>query len=128
MMSYAGAYYPSFALRLAMAYVGAKPADLKFTPGVEVTAGKLRVPLDEDSAMAVTFVGPPNSSGSMIKHVSFASVLNGSTGSDFFKDKIVLIGPTALGVGTAYVTRSPAIFRRSRSSRTSSRTSSTIAS
>ncbi|MDE2510553.1 MAG: CHASE2 domain-containing protein, partial [Elusimicrobia bacterium] len=104
MMSYAGAYYPSYALRLAMAYVGAKPQDVRFTPGVEVTAGRLRVPLDEDSAMAVTFVGPPNAAASIIKRVSFASVLNGSVGADFFKDKIVLIGPTALGVGTVYVT------------------------
>ncbi len=104
LMSYGGAYYPSYALRLAMAYVGAKPEDVKFTPGVEVTAGRLRVPLDSDSAMAVTFIGPPNAAGAMIKHVSFASVLNGSTGADFFKDKIVLIGPTALGVGSNYVT------------------------
>ncbi|MFI5345759.1 MAG: CHASE2 domain-containing serine/threonine-protein kinase [Elusimicrobiota bacterium] len=104
MMSYAGSYYPSYALRLAMAYVGAKPEDVRFTPGVEVSAGRLRVPLDEDSAMAVTFVGPPNAAAAIIKRVSFASVLNGSTGADFFKDKIVLIGPTALGVGTSYVT------------------------
>ena len=104
LMSYAGAYYPSYALRLAMAYAGAKPGDVRFTPGVEVSAGRLRVPLDEDNAMAVTFIGPPNAAAAMIKRVSFASVLNGTTGADFFKDKIVLIGPTALGVGTVYVT------------------------
>ena len=104
LMSYGGAYYPSFALRLAMAYAGVKPDDVRLTPGVEVAAGRLRVPVDEDNAMAVTFVGPPNAAAAMIKRVSFASVLNGSTGAEFFKDKIVLIGPTALGVGTSYVT------------------------
>jgi serine/threonine-protein kinase len=104
LIQYAGAYYPSYALRLAMAYEGADPKDLKFTPGVEVSAGKLRVPLDEDDTMAVTFIGPPNATAQTIKRVSFASVLNGATSPDFFKDKIVLIGPTALGVGTNFVT------------------------
>ncbi len=104
MIQYAGAYYPSYALRLAMAYEGVHPQDLKFTPGVEVVAGKLRVPLDDDDMMAVTFIGPPNATAQTIKRVSFASVLNGSASPDFFKDKIVLIGPTALGVGTDFVT------------------------
>ena len=104
LVQYAGAYYPSFALRLAMAYVGAKPEDVKFTPGVEVVAGRLRVPLDDDDTMPVTFIGPPNAVGETIKRVSFAAVLNGSASPDFFKDKIVLIGPTALGIGTNFVT------------------------
>jgi len=104
LIQYAGAYYPSFALRLAMAYVGAKPEDVKFTPGVAVTAGPLRVPLDDDDTMPVTFIGPPNAVAQTIKRVSFASVVNGTTSPDFFKDKIVLIGPTALGVGTNFVT------------------------
>jgi eukaryotic-like serine/threonine-protein kinase len=104
LVQYAGAYYPSFALRLAMAYAGAKPEDVRFTPGVEIVAGKLRIPLDDDDEMAVTFIGPPNATAQTIKRVSFASVLNGSTSPDFFKDKIVLVGPTALGVGTDFVT------------------------
>ncbi|MFI5363583.1 MAG: CHASE2 domain-containing serine/threonine-protein kinase [Elusimicrobiota bacterium] len=104
LIQYAGAYYPSYALRLAMAYVGAKPADVTFRPGVEVSAGPLRVPLDDEDTMAVTFIGPPNATAQTIKRVSFASVLNGSTSPDFFQDKIVLIGPTALGVGTNFVT------------------------
>jgi serine/threonine-protein kinase len=104
LMSYDGSYYPSYALRLAMAYVGAKPSDVRYSPGTAVSAGRLRVPVDDDGAMAVTFVGPPNAAASIIKRVSFASVVNGSTGANFFKDKIVLIGPTALGVGTTYVT------------------------
>jgi serine/threonine-protein kinase len=104
LIEYAGAYYPSYALRLAMAYEGINPQELKFTPGVEVVAGKLRVPLDDDDTMAVTFIGPPNATAQTIKRVSFASVLNGATSPDFFKDKIVLIGPTALGVGTDFVT------------------------
>ena len=104
LVQYAGAYYPSYALRLAMAYVGAKPEDVKFVPGVEVVAGSLRVPLDDEQTMPVTFIGPPNAAAQTIKRVSFAAVLNGAVSPDFFKDKIVLVGPTALGVGTEYVT------------------------
>ena len=101
LVQYDGALYPSYALRLVMAYQGLTPDEVKFIPGVEVSAGRLRIPLDADSMMAVTFLGP---SADTIKRASFRDVLAGSVSQDFFKDKIVLIGPTALGVGSNYVT------------------------
>ena len=99
---YDGALYPSYALRLAMAYYGLSPADVKFVPGVELAAGPLRIPLDGDSMMAVTFLGPPTAD--TIKRASFQAVMGGNVSPDFFKDRIVLIGPTALGVGSNYMT------------------------
>ncbi|OGR93425.1 MAG: hypothetical protein A2V88_05860 [Elusimicrobia bacterium RBG_16_66_12] len=101
LVQYDGALYPSYALRLVMAYQGLAPADVTFVPGAEVSAGRLRIPLDGDSMMAVTFLGPP---ADTIKRASFREVLAGSVSPDFFKEKIVLIGPTALGVGSNYVT------------------------
>jgi len=101
LVQYDGAFYPSYALRLAMAYHGLAPSDVKFAPGVEIVAGRLRIPLDAESMMAVTFLGPP---GDTIKRVSFREVLSGSVNGDFFKDRIVLVGLTALGVGSNFVT------------------------
>ena len=50
--------------------------------------------------MLVTFNGPDKT----FKYYSFYDVLNGKVSPDAFKNKIVLIGPTAVGVGTLYVT------------------------
>ncbi len=91
-----GLLYPSFALRLAMAYAGATPAQIKLKPGV-LTAGRLSVPLDADGMMPITFLGPPGAR--TIKRVSFQQVLGGTLSADYFKDKLVIIGPTASGVG-----------------------------
>lgn len=101
LVQYDGAFYPSYALRLVMAYKGLAPADVKFAPGVAITADRLQIPLDEENMVSVTFLGPPEET---IKRVSFREVLGGSVSPDFFKDRIVLIGPTALGVGSNYVT------------------------
>ncbi|NNN05961.1 MAG: CHASE2 domain-containing protein [Elusimicrobia bacterium] len=91
-----GLLYPSFALRLAMAYVGATPAQVKLKPGV-LTAGRLSVPLDADGMMPITFLGPPGAR--TIKRVSFQQVVGGALSPDYFKDKLVIVGPTASGVG-----------------------------
>lgn len=94
--------FPAFALRLAMAYHGAKPADLRFVPGVEVSAGKLRVPVDEDGQTAVTFLGPP--SAQVVKRISYQQLWTQAIGADYFKDKIVLVGLTASGTQSNFST------------------------
>ena len=101
-ISSGGLLYPSMALRLAMAFYGVKPADLKFAPGSEVTAGALRVPVDLAGETPVTFLGPP--SADVIKHVSYQSLMNGSLGAGYFKDKIVLVGLTASGLQANFST------------------------
>ncbi|MBI2789553.1 MAG: CHASE2 domain-containing protein [Elusimicrobia bacterium] len=93
--------YPSYAMRLTMAYLGLTTADLKFEPGVALTMGKLRVPLDGDNMMPVTFNGPQDT----IKVVSYATLMSDKPlAADLFKDKIVIIGPTATGIATLFVT------------------------
>lgn len=92
--------YPSFATRLTMEYLGLKPEDLKFEPGVALTLGKLRVPLDSDNMMAVLFNGPQET----IRVVPFANLMADKVSADFFKDKIVIIGLTASGASTQWVT------------------------
>ncbi len=99
-VKYGGELYPSYAVRLTMAYLGLKTEDLKFESGRALTLGKLRVPLDGDNMMTVTYNGPQDT----IRVVSYANVMADKVDAALFKDKIVIIGPTALGIATLYVT------------------------
>ncbi|MDD5303811.1 MAG: serine/threonine-protein kinase [Elusimicrobia bacterium] len=100
LVRYGGELYPSFAIRLTMAYLGLKTEDLKFEPGVALTLGKLRVPLDSESRMAVLFNGPQDT----IRVVPFANLMADKVSADFFKDKIVILGLTASGLSTQWNT------------------------
>ena len=100
LVKYGGELYPSFATRLTMAYLGLKIEDLKFEPGVALTMGTLRVPLDDENRMAVLFNGPQDT----IRVVPFANLMAGKVGADFFKDKIVILGLTASGLSTQWNT------------------------
>jgi len=102
LIQYDGLLYPSFALRLAMNYMGVKPADVKFVPGVSLSGGRLKVPVDSEGLMAITFLGVPGEK--TIKRVSFQQVVGGTLAADYFKDKLVIVGPTAAGVGNSHAT------------------------
>lgn len=100
LVRYGDRWYPSFATRLTMAYFGLKSEDVKFEPGAAVTFGKVRVPLDAESKMAVLFNGPQDT----IRSVPFANVMSDKVSPDFFKDKIVILGLTASGLSTQWNT------------------------
>ncbi|MCR4295595.1 MAG: CHASE2 domain-containing protein, partial [Elusimicrobia bacterium] len=100
LVMYGGELYPSFATRLTMDYLGLKPEDLVLEPGVALTMGKLRVPLDSENRMAVLFNGPQDT----IRVVPFANLMADKVGAEFFKDKIVILGLTASGLSTQWNT------------------------
>ncbi|MBI5247807.1 MAG: CHASE2 domain-containing protein [Elusimicrobia bacterium] len=100
LVRYGEHWYPSFATRLTMAYLGLKPEDVKFEPGTALTLGKVRVPLDSESRMAVLFNGPQDT----IRSAPFANVMSDKVGPEFFKDKIVIVGLTAAGLSTQWNT------------------------
>ncbi|MBI4676137.1 MAG: CHASE2 domain-containing protein [Elusimicrobia bacterium] len=99
-VKYGESYYPSYALRLIMAYMGLPTTDAVFTPGVRLQAGKLEVPLDSSNGMLVSFVGPVGT----FQSYSYREVMKEDFPTDTFKGKIVIVGLTAAGVGTLYVT------------------------
>lgn len=99
-LRYGEAYLPSFALKLALAYAGVAPQDVVFTPGEGVAAAGLRVPVDAAQQTLISFNGPDHT----FQYYSFADVMNDKVDPGAFKDKIVLVGLTATGVGTLYVT------------------------
>jgi adenylate cyclase len=66
-----------------------------------VTMAGREIPL-QSYAMLINYTDKPSSVG--FKTVPYADVLRGAVASDIFKDKIVIIGITALGFGDTYWT------------------------
>ena len=100
LIPYSQNFYPSFSEELVRIYLRLKPSEVRITPGQLLAVGGRKVSLSEDSAMLIAF----NKSKDSFKYYSFYDVLNGKIVPEAFKDKIVLIGLTAQGVGTLYVT------------------------
>ena len=96
-------YFPSLSVMLAARSLNLGPDDIKVRLGEGVTIGKLRIGTDPVSQM-YTFFYKDRDGKSVFRIDSFFDVFSGKVPLDTFKDKIVLIGPTAAGVGTTSVT------------------------
>ncbi|MEE8320561.1 MAG: protein kinase, partial [Gammaproteobacteria bacterium] len=95
--------YPSLALMAAAQSLNLGPGDIKVEPGKGVAMGNLYITTDAISRMYPFYY--QNEDGSTPFPVnSFYDVHVGKIGPEKFKDKIVLIGATAFGVGTTVVT------------------------
>jgi CHASE2 domain-containing sensor protein len=105
-MRYGDMYIPAYSLALVLEYMGIKPADVVFSPGKMVGLGKLKIPLNSASRMMIAFNGPYKT----FRYYSFQDVIGGRVDMGVFKDKIVLVGPTAAKIATLYPTPiSPAL-------------------
>ncbi|MDP2866016.1 MAG: CHASE2 domain-containing protein, partial [Elusimicrobiota bacterium] len=91
-------FYPSFAAELVRVSLGLTPDSVVVSPGSAASFGKSVMPLDSASSALVAF------NKSKTFYYSFYDVINGKIVPEAFKDKIVLIGLTAQGVGSLYVT------------------------
>lgn len=85
-------YFPSLPLRVALIATGRSLEDLKIIGGVGVEAGNVFVPTDLFGRMHVNYYGREGT----IAHRSAADVLSGNIAPATFKNKIVLIGTTAI--------------------------------
>jgi adenylate cyclase len=62
--------------------------------GVEgIQIGERFVPTDEKGQLLINYLGPPKT----FPHFSISDILSGKLGKETFKDKIVLVGATAMG-------------------------------
>jgi adenylate cyclase len=59
----------------------------------EIQLGDRLIPTDDRGQMLINYLGPPKT----FAHVSVSDILKGEVPSGFFKDRIVLVGATALG-------------------------------
>ena len=102
-IDYYGDFYPSMALMLAAKSLNLGIEDIKITVGSDVQLGRLNIKTDGYSLMNTFFYHDENFNTAFPVD-SFYDVLMGKIPAEKYKDKIVLIGATALGVGDTFVT------------------------
>ncbi len=98
-IQYQGRLFPSFALQAALQYLHINPQELKIDAGT-LTAGKLKVAVDERARMLISYGGGFGS----FPTYSFFDVATGAVRPEQFKGKVVLIGPVATGIAGFTVT------------------------
>jgi serine/threonine-protein kinase len=103
LVNYAGKAVPSMALVLAAKSLNINPADIKTDPGKAVLLGKLRIATDDEALMLPQFYKAADGK-SAFPVDSFYDVLNGKIPPSKYSGKIVIIGATAVGVGTLFPT------------------------
>ncbi len=101
-VNYFDDFYPSVALLLAARSLNLSLNDIKIYLGSHVRLGKLNIRTNHNSTMNTFFYS--NQSGDAFPVDSFYDVVSGKIPASKYKDKIVLIGATAAGVGTSFVT------------------------
>lgn len=108
-LQYFDQYYPSLSMMMVAKSLNLGPEDIKVTLGQGVQIGKLRIATDNALQM-FTYFYKDQDSRSAFRVDSFFDVYTGKIKPETFQDKIVLIGPTAAGVGQTLVTPiSPAL-------------------
>jgi adenylate cyclase len=96
-----GRYFPAFDLQVARAYLDTEVPALEIAPyGIAgLRLGERYVPLDEEGGLLVRHRAP----GSFTA-VSIADILEGRADPALLRDRVVLVGNTAIGIGDTRVT------------------------
>jgi eukaryotic-like serine/threonine-protein kinase len=102
-LRYFGIYYPSLALAISMKYLNLQPGDVQVQPGQGVKVGHLFIGTDAHFRMH-NFYYADDQGDSPFPVYSYADVYLGKIPASAFKDKIVLIGATAYGIGNSFPT------------------------
>lgn len=103
LINYYNDFYPSMALILAARSLNLGIEDIKVTISSDVQLGRLKIKTDQESLMNTFFYSDPYTD-SVFPIDSFYDVIQGKIPPSKYKDKIVLIGATAIGIGTSMVT------------------------
>jgi len=102
-LGYYDEYYPSFSLMLAAKSLNLDVNDIQVDLGEGIRLGNLKVATDPDLQMH-TFFYKDREGRPAFPVDSFYDVLTGKIPAEKYKDKIVLIGASAAGVGSIQVT------------------------
>lgn len=102
-IDYFNDYYPSVALILAAKSLNLGLDDIKVTMSSDVQLGRLKIKTDKESQMKTFFYNSDSYDGAFPTD-SFFDVIQGKIPLSKYRDKIVLIGATAFGVGNTMVT------------------------
>jgi adenylate cyclase len=99
-IAYQGDYYAPIGLQAARLYRGLKNEDLALDYRGEVDLGDTSIPTDEHGRMLINYRGPTGT----FPTYSIADILARTLPRGTFKNKIVLIGATAMGIFDLRVT------------------------
>ncbi|MFI4978746.1 MAG: CHASE2 domain-containing serine/threonine-protein kinase [Nevskiales bacterium] len=102
-LQYYDEFYPSLSLLLAAQALNLKPADIEVRLGEGVALGGLNIGTDAQLRMYTHFYNSRDSQPPFPVD-SFYDVYAGKIPVEKYKDKIVLIGATARGIGTSFPT------------------------
>jgi adenylate cyclase len=107
-MQYGDDIYPHLALEAVRRYLGAPPLFLNAAEyGVDsIQIGTTDIPTDEHGRLLVNFRGGAKT----FPHYSVVDVLNNTVPADAFKNRIVLVGATAIGIYDVRVTPFSGVF------------------
>jgi len=103
LVDYDGNYYPSLALQVAARSLNLKPEDIRVRLGEAVHVGNLEILTDPVSRM-YPFFYQGDGDRPAFPVDSFFDVAEGKIPVEKYRDRIVLIGATAFGVGTPFST------------------------
>jgi CHASE2 domain-containing sensor protein len=110
LVNYYGKAVPSMALLAAASSLNLGAGDIKINAGDSVQIGKLRIKTDEAARMLPQFYKSKDGRPAFAVD-SFYDVLSGKIPAGKYRDKIVLVGATAAGVGTVFATPGyPALY------------------
>jgi serine/threonine-protein kinase len=102
-LAYYDQYYPSLSLQIAAKYLNLQPKDIQARLGEGVRLGKLNIATDSALQMN-TFFYADRDGHAAFPVDSFYDVISGKIPVEKYRDRIVLIGATAAGVGASQVT------------------------
>ena len=89
-----GLYFPAYSLRLAAAYLNVPLKRIQAELGSAVTVGGIEIPTTLYTEMLVSFKGARNS----FKRYSYFDVINDKIPLTVFKNKLVIVSPSASGI------------------------------
>jgi len=96
-------YFPSFSVMLAAKSLNLGPADIELRLGEGIKVGNLTITTDPYLQMHSYFYKDKDGKAAFALD-SFYDVISGKIPAEKYRDKVVLIGATASGVGTYQVT------------------------
>ncbi|MBL8482964.1 MAG: CHASE2 domain-containing protein [Rhodocyclaceae bacterium] len=102
-LSHFDLYFPSLSLLVAAKSLNLEQSDIKVNLGDSVQVGKLSVRTDPNMKM-YTYFYPNQGDKAPFTIDSFYDVMSGKIPFEKYRDKIVLVGPTAPGISSVWVT------------------------
>jgi serine/threonine-protein kinase len=99
-IEYDDKFFPSFALQVAIHYMGIRPEEVKIFFGDGIKLGKNFITTDERLNMLISY----NGGNRTFNYYPFHEVISRKVSPEIFRDKIVLIGATASGIADVQVT------------------------